>query len=177
MPAGATRLTAWAQPEQAHLAHERHIRPLKPEIGHLPVEHRAVNMGVVGKTRRQILTKRLEAARRRLRYGRGLDQVLTDRLAITAGVPGDRRYRPAPARQGVDLHIVLLCQHPSCPFQVSQASTPATLEGAPDGPARGSSLRLGLRPCALPSYRAGCIRGGEFSRSDVRTIPRSGTMP
>ncbi len=175
MPAGAARLAARPQPEQSNLAHERHIGALKPETQDLPVEHRPVDMGIVGKARRQILTKRFHAARHRLTRARGLTQVLADRLAVTAGVSGDRRYRPAPARQGVDLHIVLLCQHPQCPFQVSQASTPATLEGAPDRTARGSLLRSGLRPLAPASYRAGDIRGGEFSRSDVGTIPRSPT--
>ncbi len=48
-------------------------------------------------------------------------------------------------------------------------------EGAPDRTARGSSLRSGLRPVAHASYRAGDIKGGEVSRSDVGTIPRSPT--
>lgn len=39
-------------------------------------------------------------------------QIPPDGLVIAAGMPGDRRHRPAPRLQRVNLHVVLLCEHP-----------------------------------------------------------------
>ena len=48
------------------------------------------------------------------------------------------------------------------------------MEGTPDRPARGNSLRSGPTGLRSASYRDIDVRGGEFSRSDVRRISRSG---
>src|SRR3954471_4883059 len=68
-------------------------------------------MRVIGEARDHVLAKRLKAARRRLAPRPRPLEVLAHRLAIPAGVPRDRRNRPAPPRERVDLHIVLLSQH------------------------------------------------------------------
>src|SRR5438876_1049993 len=110
---------------------------------------------------RQAHAKRLKTAR----LGRANElrclQILAHRLAIAACVTGDRRDRPAPARKRVNLHIVLLRQHPQRLPSVVVASNTATLEGAPDriapAPARSASPTARLRE--QPLLHA---QGGEF---------------
>jgi hypothetical protein len=149
VPAGPARLAAWAQLEQPQLAHERHVGAIEPELEHLAVEHRPVDMRVIDEPRGQVLAERLKAARRRLPRRRRPGQIAPHGLAVTARVPRDRRHRPAPPRQGVDLHIVLLSQHPlRGPHPDRRRENQRPSRGPPTDRARGNSLRSGLRPFA-----------------------------
>ena len=182
VPAGPARLAARPQPEQPQLPHERHVGAIEPELEDLAIEHRPVDVRVIDEPRDEVVTKRLQAARRRLALRGGPGQILADRLAVTAGVPRDRRHRPAPPRQGVDLHIVLLSQHPLRGLHPDRRRRePATLEGAPDRPARGNSLRSALRafaPRATATWTSRwgilAIRCGEdFAIGGTRTTQRT----
>jgi len=112
MCAGAASLAARPQRQEAQLAHEGHIGAVKPQLDELSEQHAAVDVHVLGEARRQVLRIRLEAAWRRALGGLLALQVLEHGLAVAAGVSCDRRDRPAAARERMDLHIVLLSQHP-----------------------------------------------------------------
>lgn len=86
-------------------------------------------------------------------------QILADRLAVAARVPGDRRHRPTARSQRVNLHVVLLSQHPpGAPVQIAGFDT-ATLDGAPDRPRARQPAPLGPHSASCPRYT---IKRGEF---------------
>ncbi len=87
-----------------------------------------------------------------------------------------RRHRPAPRLQRVNLHVVLLCEHPrGASLLCRDPEKPRTVREAPDGTAHvrendsGSAppgLRLRrshARPCALPAWGIPVIKAGENS--------------
>jgi len=174
VPAGPTGLAARPQPEQPQLPNERHVGTIEPEPEELAVEDRAVDVSVLAQPRDQVLTERLDAARRRLSRRRRPRQIATHSLAVTTGVPRDRRHRPAPPRKRVDLHIVLLGQHPLRGLHPDRRrENQRPWRGPPTDRARGNSLRSGPTGLRSVSYRDTDVRGGEFSRSDVGSISRS----
>jgi hypothetical protein len=135
VPAGPARLAARPQPEQPQLPHERHVGTIEPKLDDLAVEHRPIDMRILDEPRHAVLAKRIDAARHWRAQRRRPGQIAAHGLAVTAGVPRNRKHRPAPPRQGVDLHIVLLSQHPlRGPHPDRRLREPATLEGAPDRP-------------------------------------------
>jgi len=74
-------------------------------------------MRVINQALAQIVHEHLERigrarCRRPLSGDPPAGQVGPDRLAVMSQVPGDRRHRPALARQSVHIHVVLLCEHP-----------------------------------------------------------------
>jgi hypothetical protein len=87
--------------------------------------------------RGDIRPKRLKAARRR-RTARNLAlDVLRDGLAVAAGMTADRRQRPPPRMQCVDLHVVLLCEHPrGGPFLIDGVKHHRPWRGSPTERAR-----------------------------------------
>lgn len=113
VPAGAACLTARAQIQQAQLTHERHIGAVEPELTDLAEQDGPVDVHVIGEPRAQIVAEGLEAARLGLPGGAHRLQILPNSLPVAAGVPDDRRHRPAAARKRVNLEIVLLCEHPA----------------------------------------------------------------
>src|SRR5690606_16551392 len=113
--------------------------------------------------------ERIKTARRRptLLPGALASQVLTDRLGVAAGVAADRSDRPTPRLQGVDLHVVLLCEHPPRVLLRSMASEPPTVRGTPDrtrAHAREATTArpYGPSPPSLPARRSTPYRGREF---------------
>lgn len=114
----------------------------------------------------------------RRRSSRRAGQVATHGLAVSAGVPRDRRHRPASPRQGVDLHIVLLSQHPpGASIQIAGVENQRPWRGPPTDRARGNSLRSALRafaPRATATRTSGVGNSrdhmvGRISRSAART--------
>src|SRR5450755_2354706 len=71
-------------------------------------------------------------------------QVGADRSPVLADMPGDRRDRPAPPAQCVDVHVVLLCEHEAGPLRIAGVWS------------RDRQHRRG------PAVDAGATQGGDF---------------
>jgi hypothetical protein len=64
----------------------------------------------------------------------------------------DRRHRPASRPKRIDLHVVLLCEHPpGVPSQIGLASGTKTERGTPDKTAHASGDQRRLAPTGLAS--------------------------
>jgi len=125
---------------------ERGIRPVIAEVGDLVEQGRRPQMRVLnqpGRAARGVPCERVVT-------GRCPDpdlpfpvEIHLDRLAVPADMPGDRRDRPTPPAQRVDVHVVLLCEHEAGPLRVAGG---------------------GQRPSASRGPRHGCgsHTGGEF---------------
>jgi hypothetical protein len=116
-PAAAVVLADQAHGSQllpAQLADQRRVGALEPGVDELAVQHGGVEVRVIAKARRDVRAKRLQAARRRpaVLAGALAAQVPADRLGITSGVAADGSNRPAPRPERVDLHVILLSEHP-----------------------------------------------------------------
>jgi hypothetical protein len=90
-------------------------------------------MRVVGEPRRQVRHERRQRIWPRGRPVAGLPlpgQVGPDRLAVPAKMAGDRRDRPSPPGQSMNLHVFSLCEHRAGAPSVDGLDT-VRLEGAP----------------------------------------------
>jgi len=185
--------------ELADLADQRRVGAIEPERDELAEQHAGAHVRVIDEPRLEVGAVGLQAARLRLPGGSVAGQVLRDRLAVPAGVPGDRGLRPTSARERVYLHVVLLGQHPHGPPHPSWPREPLTVRGTPDGTAhaRGDRLRLGptgltsVEPRARRSLRATALgnsgdqpwgenrdRGHQFAcHRDVFSVDRRRRYP
>ncbi len=174
VPAGPARLAARAQPEQPQLPHERHVGALEPELDDLAIEHRPVDVRVIDQSRCQVVAERLKAARRpapataRPRSGTCGPSCGPDRCAARSQTPTS----PSAPRHGSPHRPPQSASPPGPPSRL-QASRTSDPGGGPRQTARGNSLRSGPTGLRSASYRDTAIRGGEFSRSDLRRISRS----
>ena len=117
-------LTWRPQLKPPQLAHQRRIGAIETGVDELTKQHRRLQVLVVREARLDVGAERLQAARRR----RPADQrtarrgkVLAHRLAVTAGMAADRRHRPATRSKRVNLHVILLCEHPPGALQTRVA--------------------------------------------------------
>ena len=119
--AGAAGQAGRAQRQPAQLAHQGRVGALEAERDQLAEQHAGEHVVVVGEAGAQVVAVGLQAAGRPLALGAIVAQIGANGLAVTAGVAGDGRDRPPPSGKCVDLHVVLLCEHPPGPPVGSQA--------------------------------------------------------
>jgi hypothetical protein len=110
--AGAAGQAGRSQLQPAQLAHHGRVGALEAEAGQLAVQHRGEHVVVLGEAGAQVLPVGLQAAGGPLSLAAVIAQVGANGLAVAAGVAGDGRDRPPPFGKCVDLHVVLLCEHP-----------------------------------------------------------------
>jgi len=149
--AGTAAPTRRTQRQTADLANQRRIRTVEPETDQLLEQHAAEHVRVVLEPGLQIRAERLQATRLPLPRRTSSRQIPSDRLAIPAGVARDRRLRPTPARQSVNLHIVLLGQHPHGSLRLAAFEQPQSWREPPTEP----------RTRALPPWGILVIRSEE----------------
>ena len=108
LPTTLTGRAGRAQPEPPQLARQRRVRAIEAERAQLAKQHGRVQVRIVLEAPLDVHPVGLQRARRPSRLTAALTpQPGTDRLAITARVPGDRANRPTAAVQSNDLHLVL----------------------------------------------------------------------
>lgn len=102
------------QLEPAQLPHQRRVGAVEADRRQLAMEHRHLQVRVVAEARLDVAAVGLQAARRRPPplAAALAPQIAPHRLRIPAGVPGDRSHRPGARSERVNLHVVVLCEHP-----------------------------------------------------------------
>lgn len=157
------------QLQTPQLPDQRRIGPVEPGRGELVKQRHRRQVRIVDEPRLDVAAKRLHATRRPLAPHPGrTGEVLRDRLAVTARVPADRRHRPAARLQCVDLHVVLLCEHPPRdllldidglehrrPWRGSQTDRARARESTP-------ARRYAASPASTPARASTRSRPGEF---------------
>ena len=152
----------------AQLAHQGRIGAVESQLGQLAVQHAGEHVMVVGKARVQVVAVGLQTAGRPLAFAVFLAQMDANRLAVAAGVAGDGRDRPSPFRQGVNLHVILLCEHP---LKASRRIAGISTRDRRAGPRR----KRAPAPAAPPRTTSSATRRGRCScAGDRENLGNSG---